>query len=142
MNLTYIRAYPISTLIQVLDTEKVKKAIAEWSKHAGIGIQRCARIEKMLFTILYLKQHFEENTGGSKPLATMADKHKEMIIEFYKELLQINSSQVQLVSGQAFISMLNVISEEAENIEDMKKASEPRVAERPEKVNGPANIMG
>jgi len=141
MNLTYIRAYPISTLIQVLDTEKVNKAIGEWLKHSGIGAQRISNITNMLYTIKYLKQHFEENTGGSKPLATMADKHKEMIIEFYRELLDVNANQLQFSSGQGFLLMLRALSEAAENIEEMKKASEPRVAERPEKVSGPANII-
>lgn len=142
MNNTFIRAYPISTLIQVLDSEKVNKAIAEWLKHATHGQQRSSSINNMLFTIKYLKQHFEANTGGTKPLATMADKHKEMIIDFYRELLDVNASQFQFSSGQSFLGMIRVISDEAELIEENKKATEPRIDDRPAKASGPANIIG
>lgn len=119
---TIIRAYPITVLVKVLTDVQVKEALAKLMKLASFDPARAERIKNKAHTIAYLKEHYEEETKGDKPLSVMATKHKNLVINYFNEIstLQMNANFEMYVDYE---KLIHLICHKAEIIEKEKEVN-------------------
>lgn len=124
---TIIRAYPITVLVKVLTDVQVKDALAKIMKSATFDVARAERIKNKAHTIGYLKEHYEEETKGDKPLSVMATKHKNLVIDYFNEIsfIQTNANFEMYV---AYEKLIHLICHKAETIEREKEISVAEIA--------------
>ena len=126
---TLIRAYPITVLVKVITDVQVKEALAKMMKLGSFDVSRAERIKNKAHTISYLKEHYEEETKGDKPLSVMATKHKNLVIDYLMEIsvLQNNANFEMHVEYE---KLINIISDKAELIEKEKEINAPELAQQ------------
>lgn len=116
-----IRAYPLTTLIKVLSDSEVVKATAMVLKHSAASDYEISEIKNKGFTLSYLKEFYEKDVSGSKPLSAMAAKHKELIVGYFNQLLLLPPSVATYELCRNHNTLLNQIVTVAENIESVKQ---------------------
>lgn len=126
---TIIRAYPITVLVKVLTDVRVKEALEKMMKLASFDVSRAERIKNKAHTISYLKEHYEEETKGDKPLSVMATKHKNLVVDYLIEIstLQSNTNFEMYVQYE---NLIHMICHKAELIEKEKEINIPEIAQQ------------
>lgn len=87
-----IRAYPISDIVVILTSQVLKQATQQLIETMNADDPDIQKLLSEKYTIEYLKEHYYREVSGSKPLSLMAAKHKDLILNYLKSLLQIHST--------------------------------------------------
>lgn len=124
---TISRAYPITVLVKVLTDPMVKEATLRMINDPLIDSSRAERVKNKLYTISYLKSHYEDEIRGDKPLSVMATKHKGLVIDYFKEVVKLQDNATFEFHKQ-YHKLIDMICSKAEQAELDKENSTGEIA--------------
>lgn len=124
---TIARAYPLTTLIKVLTDPMVKEATLKIINDPSTNAHKAERVKNKLYTMLYLKSHYEDEIRGDKPLSVMATKHKGLVTDYFKDVAELQENASFELHKQ-YKKLIESICSKAEQLELEKENSTGEIA--------------
>lgn len=124
---TIVRAYPLTTLVKVLTDVTVKEATLKMINDPLIDSSRAERVKNKLYTISYLKSHYEDEIRGDKPLSVMATKHKGLVNDYFNDIANLQNNATFELHKQ-YQKLIDMICSKAEQAELDKENSTGEIA--------------